>query len=261
MARPQFIDIPVDELVFDPDAQMRVEGLSPDHVLDLRAAIKAKAKLPEPRVRKVEGKGFVITDGMHTATAYMDEGRKTVRCRVEPGDWLDVVIDAAGANIHDGAALKRTADDKRKAVAELVTTLAKFEKKWSTKRIAEHTKTSRTLVDGVLAELAPQLSKDSCPGDEEEKEPEFTETKDGRKFPKRMKRKRTPSTNGKPVPSFDWKPAEAAMGVLQRCPDDAARVKPELRQTTEYAGLVRLLGEVADSFKALKRLALKEGKS
>lgn len=272
MTRAKFVSVPAAEIVLHPDLQLRTEGTNVDHIQDLREAVRKKAKLPEPEawlIVDAEGKpdpayaGYHVTDGFHCTTALIDEGAKYVRCRVRTGTWDDARLAAAGANHHDGAALKRTADDKRAAVLTALEAIKNKGERWGKVRVAEYCGVSEGLVRLVVAEFESYTEPDEKPA-----EPEFITRKDGTKQKAKIKKKRvanaTPSANGSAkaggeLPTYDWKAFEAAMGVVQRAPDDAAR-GTDLAGTTEYQGVVRLLGELASAFEAFKKKAAKKQK-
>jgi hypothetical protein len=255
MTRAKFLDIPANDLILHPMLQLRTEGTSVDHIADLQDALRKKAKLPEPKVWKIDGmEGYHVTDGFHCASAMLNEGRKSIRCRVTHGTWEDARLDAAGANHHDTAALKRTSDDKRASVLCVLETLAASGKRWGISRIAEHCGVSQALAKAVSDEFASYAVDESKPP-----EPVYIEKKDGTKqkakVGKRLSNERRTKA-GAEVPGYDWRAFEAAMGVVQRAPDDAAR-GTDLAGTVEYQGVCRLLGELAEAFEKFKKKASK----
>lgn len=141
----------------DPSAPGMKAGVVAFHVEDIRQAVKARQPVQRVRVWTVAGKGNVLTNGFHTVEAYALEGRKTVPALVFEGEEWQAKLDATQANKdHDAGPLKRTNDDKRRAVLE--TLLLDREKglRWSNNKIAEHTGTSGDLVATMRMRL-PKL--------------------------------------------------------------------------------------------------------
>lgn len=169
-AKNKPITLPIDQIVIDPNLQMRAGGVSQEHVNDLREAITNGNRLPPVQVREVEGKGKLLTDGFHTVQAQLRAGNKEVEAYVQPGSWTDAVIDACAAN-QQHHALKRTNADKNRAVACLLKALAEAGVNWSKRVIAAKVGVSAHLVDSVRAHLRlkgelkePQVSEPTPDG-------------------------------------------------------------------------------------------------
>lgn len=255
MPKAKIESVKVADLILDKRLQFRKTLTNPDHLADMVEAVRAKAKLPRPKVRRVDGKLFV-TDGFHTVTAHAQvHYTARIECDVADGTWYDAVCDAAAAHHPPASPLKYTREEKRAQVAGQIEANRKEGEKWPLARLAAHCHVSETLVRAVLADMPPGPEAEETPA-----EPVFTTRKDGRRQPAKVARKAkaepaAPKNGEAAKPAYDWKAFEAAMGVVQRAPDDAARTNPELKGTTEYQGVTRLLGELAEAFGSFKKAA------
>ncbi len=159
-----FILLSINEIVIDPDLQMRADGLNEDHVEDLCESLRNKVVLPRVRLRLVNGKYF-LTDGFHTLEAHKREGKTKISAEVRPGTWEDAVQDAAAANQHHHG-LKRTNADKRRAAERMLLLFGD----WSARKIADHVGVSQPFVSKLRGtdDSAYQHSDDSTPETEPE---------------------------------------------------------------------------------------------
>lgn len=131
-----------------PDYQMR-EGINEDHVVDLERTVKSRVKLPKVKVRKVEGVGFILTDGFHTLEAHKKAGKISIDASViSGGGIIDAKLDAAGANKQHNA-LKMTQAEKRRAVQTCLQALADGGLDWPNSKVALHCGVG----DDLVAEL------------------------------------------------------------------------------------------------------------
>jgi hypothetical protein len=156
--------VPLKDLVRDPRLQSRAGGLNEDHAADLAEYLKDRKKnLPKVQVRKVidpEGGDPIlyVSDGFHTVEAHERAGRKVVSCNIFNATWEEALAAAASANQqHKG--LKRTRDDKRRAVAMAREAFPK----WSARQIAEHVGVSHTFVNDILAPKSGNVSTPAKP--------------------------------------------------------------------------------------------------
>lgn len=263
MAKAKVELIALKTLVLHPTLQPRPGYALTDaaHVEDLRRAIRKKAKLPRPKVVRVadDGKnphGLLVWDGFHTVTAHLEEHpSQKIECDVSEGTYDDAYLATGGTNHHEAAGLKRTAEGKRHSVARTLRGLARKNERWPVQRVATYCGVSDSLVKAVTEELEKQTAASPEADIETPPEPVFSTRTNGARQKVKPQPIGKPSENGKAVAAFDWKPFEAAMGVVQRAPDDAARVHTALKGTTEYAGVCRMLGELAEAFSALKKVA------
>src|SRR5262249_13563054 len=115
MPTKEIIEVPIEKLAQDPSVQVRVAGLSAEHVTALEEALDA---LPPIRVVR-RGKELIRLDGNHTLAAYQNAGRTTVKVQVvqEPEDG-DLYAAAFAANASHGKAL--TLKDREAFCAHLL---------------------------------------------------------------------------------------------------------------------------------------------
>lgn len=107
------IQIPLDDLILDTRLQTRA-------VMDMNAIDEYADNLfdlpPSKAVRC--GEQVWLTEGWHRYHAHKKAKQETMPVIVREGTWLDALAEAAGSN--HGHGLKRTNDDKRRAVACLL---------------------------------------------------------------------------------------------------------------------------------------------
>lgn len=201
---PKKATVKTDLLLRHPFLQMRHLGTQEAHSRDMAEAIKRKEKVPPIKAVQCSHPetpdlvGIYVTDGFHTLAGHEANGSKTVPVLLSKGTWDDAVLAAAAANASHNS-LKRTRDDKRKAVKHM---LEQFPK-WSATRIADHVKVSKDLVSEMKDELRPA---------EEEAEEEVVEDKRGTnrkvKVKKNADKKRGKKAAGKAKPAADWRYVE-----------------------------------------------------
>lgn len=102
----------------DPALQQRVE--LDEGAVDELAEIAADpdAGPMEPIDVCQDAKALWPYDGRHRIAGWRKAGRKTILARVRPGTLRDAILLSCGANTRHG--LKRTADDKRRALRTLL---------------------------------------------------------------------------------------------------------------------------------------------
>jgi AntA/AntB antirepressor len=91
-----------------------------------------------------------LTDGWHTEAAHRLKGKTEIKCVVRPGTWLDAVAEAAGANAKHG--LRRTKDDKRRAVEILHEVNEENKSPWSQSDIARIADVDRSTAGKIIRE-------------------------------------------------------------------------------------------------------------
>jgi hypothetical protein len=102
MTTKDTVEVPIGRLVIDPDLQVRVQGLTTEHVQALEEALDA---LPPPTAVR-RGKDVVPIDGHHTIAAFQNAGRQRIRVRiVEAPPDADLYAAAFEANARHGMAL------------------------------------------------------------------------------------------------------------------------------------------------------------
>lgn len=146
----------VSDVVVDRAMQMRAGGTSEDHVNDIALAIKKKAEIPPIEVYDVADHGMVLVSGFHRLAAHQKLNRKEVLAIVHKGTWEEARIAAAAAN-KDHLGLKRNQADKRRAVWELLKTLADINDRWSINKMAEHVNVSEETVSAIRKEWVAKL--------------------------------------------------------------------------------------------------------
>lgn len=239
------MDFRIDDLSFAPEMQPRAgdgtsgHGLYADHVEDVRAAVRKREPLPRIRIWRVAGKGNIVTDGHHVTEAYRLEGRKTVPAEVFEGEWWQAVLDASGANAHEGAAKKLSHAEKRTAVKNAIKALKDSGQNWSNVRIAKHCRVSDDLVASVMGK-SPEL-KPTGP----------VSGTDGKKYPQENRGKKKPAVKAEPVPEpkADVKPLDPiAAAVVARAVEEH-KAEPaftrESPRTFDFAAFESKWGQLA----------------
>jgi hypothetical protein len=116
------IDAPLKDIVLDSRLQMRAE-MHRDIIDEYSEAVN---DLPPGSVVQIEGSVLLLTDGWHSYHAHKAKGKTTMKVYFREGTFLDALLEAAGANFDHG--LRRTIDDKARAVAAVLTEPAWSEK-------------------------------------------------------------------------------------------------------------------------------------
>jgi hypothetical protein len=139
--------VSLSRITIKEEIQQRLE-LNQECIQDYKDAIAHGANFPPLEVYD-DGENLFLADGRHRYEAYMLAGVDTVDVIIHPGGQRDAILHAVGANSDHG--LRRTNDDKRKAV----TTLLKDEewRTWSDHMIAEKCLVSQPFVSKVRHEL------------------------------------------------------------------------------------------------------------
>src|ERR1044071_9347018 len=108
--RPMDIrDLPVDELVLDPNLNLR------DRLDDFTVERYAEAwdRMPPVTVFEVDGR-WLLADGFHRHAATVTRSRRTIPAEVRAGTFADALDFAAGVNLFHGLPLTRA--ERRRAV-------------------------------------------------------------------------------------------------------------------------------------------------
>jgi hypothetical protein len=106
--------VPLSEIVLDPRLQMR-ETMD-FTVIDEYA--ESLADLPPSKIVKGPQGEMWLTSGWHRYHAHARKKQKEMPCIVRDGTFLDALAEAAGEN--HGHGIRRTNEDKRRAVAALL---------------------------------------------------------------------------------------------------------------------------------------------
>lgn len=260
----------IDDIKFDDEMQPRVGGLTmgykqgelgfqvvDEHVNAIAGAVKAGEPIRRVEIWRVAGKGNFLTDGHHTVLAHFREGRKTVPATVYEGSYEDAKLAASAANKdHDKSPLKRTHDDKRKAVEMALLSIRAKGEDWTDSRVAKHVGVGDDLVKKMRLRLPKAKEDDSLTNRPEGK---GRESADGRIYKKKPGRKPKAATvvtesdpKTEPVPApvavpakpaeFDIKDFESKVGVMEREVDVLANVY-EAKNDPRVAQVRQLLRE------------------
>lgn len=149
--KPETRNLNIEDVVVDPRLQCRAQGIDDYHAECMAESLRKGEPIQQRiRVRYVEGRGYLLTDGHHELEAYKRAGRRTIPAHVLNGSYEDALLDAAAANKqHDKVGLKRTRRDKENAV---ILTL-KVCPSWSNRRVAAHVGVSDTFVGDIRSKL------------------------------------------------------------------------------------------------------------
>jgi len=184
--------VSITEIHRPADLQMR-ESLRTDHINEMAEALKNGDDLPPVKVVQ-EGKTYWLWDGHHRVAAHETASIRKVQIEVtEQGDrkrarWL-----AYSAN-RDNTALKRSLEDRRKAVRQALEDAWD----WSDRAIAEHV--------GVTHPMVSSMREDASGGKNASKSTTSDRTgKDGKQYPasKKATKKKTASKSQPPQSQAD----------------------------------------------------------
>lgn len=143
----------VESLERDGDLQLRV-NLDEDGIEALKEAYLNDDKVP-PVSAIFDGEKYYLTDGHRRCAAKLRTGKKQIQCIVKHGTKRDALLEVCRANMeHDRAGLRRTNQDKRRAVTRLLND--EEWTKWSDSKIADYVGVSVSFIGTVRKELASQ---------------------------------------------------------------------------------------------------------
>ena len=138
------------EIKVDSSLQGRCK-LNQEVIDEYTEVLREGGKLPPVKVFHV-GSGYYLVDGWHRYFAHKKAGLADIEIDVTDGTIRDATLYAVGAN--DDHGLRRTHDDKRKAVMML---LDDFEwAEWSDRQIAKAVKVSSVFVGKIRKALGLQ---------------------------------------------------------------------------------------------------------
>jgi ParB-like chromosome segregation protein Spo0J len=131
-------DLPLDDLVLDPDLNLR------DKLDDATVERYAEAwpRLPAVTVYEVDGR-WLLADGFHRHAAAVSLGKKTIQAEVRSGEYEDALDFAAGVNLSHGLPFNR--NERRRAVEVKL----RLHADWADRRLSEELGVSRDLVAKV----------------------------------------------------------------------------------------------------------------
>jgi len=131
---PQLVSY--DKLVRLPELQMRA-ARNDEHVRDMVEALHSGRKLPPIKLYRLPDGRLVVVDGFHRLDAYDVVQAGMIPCVIERGTYFEALTAAAAAN-QEHLGLKRTNEDKRRAVECFLRGLAVAGQNWSDRQIALH---------------------------------------------------------------------------------------------------------------------------
>jgi ParB-like chromosome segregation protein Spo0J len=135
-------ELPVDELVLDPNLNLR------DKLDDFTVEryLEAGNRLPPVTVFEIEGR-WLLADGFHRHAAAVKSGKSRIPAEVRPGTFSDALDFVAGVNLFHGLPLTRT--ERRRAVEVKL----RLHHDWSDRRLSEELGASRELIAKVRKSL------------------------------------------------------------------------------------------------------------
>ena len=152
--------IALDDLVVDERAQARV-GIDQSIVDEYAEAWKLGAALPNiDAVRVTEGElagKVVVWDGFHRIAAARKLGVKTIGVDVTTGTIATAIDLCTSANATHG--MRRTNEDKRRAVIMAITLDKQLKRKRSDRQIAQYVGVHNSTVSEIRAELSGKVKK------------------------------------------------------------------------------------------------------
>lgn len=131
-------ELPMDEIVLDPDLNLRdrLDDWTVERYAD------ARDRVPPVAVFEVEGR-WLLADGFHRHAAAALAGRRSIAAEVHEGTLADALDFVAGANLFHGLPLSRP--ERRRAVELKL----RLHADWSDRRLSEDMGVGRDLVGKV----------------------------------------------------------------------------------------------------------------
>ncbi|MDG4650096.1 ParB N-terminal domain-containing protein [Roseibacterium sp. SDUM158017] len=140
--------IKINDIRTDGGTQSRA-AINDETVTDYAEALDGGAEFPQIVV-VFDGSAYWLADGFHRHAAYARAGRAEIPALVLQGTRRDAILKSVGANAAHG--LRRTNDDKRRAVTVLLTDSEWSA--WSNREIARQCCVSDVFVAKVRADLS-----------------------------------------------------------------------------------------------------------
>ncbi|NLW84510.1 MAG: hypothetical protein GXY41_08950 [Phycisphaerae bacterium] len=191
-------DLPLSQLRIDGGTQPRV-AINEEAVSDYAERLRESVVLP-PVAAFFDGVVYWLADGFHRYHAHRRAGREAIAVDVHDGGLREAILYSVGANTEHG--LRRTHEDKRKAVETLLThEIASRDENgnpWSDSDIARqchvhHTTVGRIRKDHTCAMHKYENEKRAFTHPKTGKPTVMNTAKIGRSFPKRATSKGSPS--------------------------------------------------------------------
>lgn len=136
-------DIDLLSIIVDSSIQPRANTLDQSHVEDLKEAYLAKADIPPITVWKLPNGHNKLSQGFHRLEAANRAGMQKIPAIIKVGTEKDCLIDAMCSN--QGHGLKRTNEDKRRCVTELLKAMPE----WSDGLISQKAGVSQQFVSKI----------------------------------------------------------------------------------------------------------------
>ncbi len=190
---PKTQKVKLSEIRIDGGTQARA-AFNHNYVTELRELITLGTDLP-PVVIFDDGEHKWLADGFHRHRSATDENLEEIEAEVRKGTLRDAVLYAAGANTSHG--LRRTAEDKRKAVQLLLA-----DAEWCNRTdrwIAEQCNVSHAFVGNVR--MSSGGNESTSNGESNGEGPAKRIGKDGKKH--KSGRGRPKGSKNKPQPLFE----------------------------------------------------------
>lgn len=137
------MNISLDKIKIDGGTQSRAK-IDQNVVAEYADAMKEGAKFPDVIVFH-DGAEYFLADGFHRYFAAKRAGSPGIKCDIREGTLRDAVLFSFGANDKHG--LRRTPDDKRKAVMAMLSDIEWQD--WSDREIARQCNVSHPFVAAV----------------------------------------------------------------------------------------------------------------
>jgi hypothetical protein len=138
----------ISDIRTDGDTQARA-STNDETVQEYAEAMLAGHTFP-PVIVFYDGNHYWMADGFHRVAAAIKAGLEAINADIRQGNQRAAILWACGSNFDHG--LRRTNDDKRKAVAWMLNDTEVSQ--WSGRQIAMHCAVSESLVRSMVSELA-----------------------------------------------------------------------------------------------------------
>lgn len=237
MASPS-VSLKVKDIKVDWSQNPRIKHK--EHISEIQEAIRGNESLPVIVVYLVEGE-YRLAEGFHRIEAYKAENVESVKCEVVKGSVKDWKIACYASNRHQKA-LKRTREEKRKAVSMMVEAFPEL----STREIAVAIDVSHQFVHLVRQEVegkkAPPKSKESKRQASADKKPDERQPAADKKIKPReaplddehkLQREPVDASNSKPEPSPDTVANEQESTPAQPLDTNSGTLSPVIESPEE----------------------------
>jgi hypothetical protein len=125
-------ELRITDIIVRADIQPRANSLNQGHVGELLEAINRGASLPPVVVYRTQANQLLLSEGFHRLEAHRRSGQPHIAAEVRDGSEVEAKLNAMASN--QGHGLKRTNEDKRRAIAEVLS----IKPDWSDTAIGKH---------------------------------------------------------------------------------------------------------------------------